>query len=764
MPKTAQIETTGPRSFAKDDTILEDAKKDWKKAVSSEEKQRHREREDLRFQVPDEQWDPLAKQARQGGLVNGVPQMARPMISINKLDQPIQLVLNAERSAQLGINIHPISPDANDETAEVFQGLYRAIERNSQARIARSWAFDRAVKCGRGAYRINTRFDDEGGHPFDQVITIERILHQDCVLFDPAATKPDFSDGEFAFVTSWVTAKEFERLYPKAKATYGADDFVGGTFPDPEWVRGDGEDRAYLVAEYFYKDHEDVEIVLLVDGSVARKDELNGADVVRDERGEPVTRTLDQVTIKWCKLSGAEVLEKQNWNGRYIPLIPVIGKELQPFESERRWVGVIGPAKDAQRMYNYAASSAIEMAALEPKAPFVGAEGQFEGHEAEWGQANNRSFPYLEYKPTTVDGNLSPPPQRMQVDVSRLGPSMQLLQSADQFIQSATAVFDPGLGRQNSKERSGRAILANREQSEAANSHFVQNLADISMPYEARIILDLIPQIYDREGRICQMLDMEDKSEQVMVNAPFYQDPATKRPMAAPEGMAPPLPDGTAPEVKRFDLTKGIYSVDVNVGASYETRMQAGASRDGRDPLRRSRAHAAHRGPLLPLPRLPGSEADRRPHEGEHPAPDAMALRGGEPEGLAGAAPDGEPAAQAADGGDAAGASGHAEGAGDGRRQAAGDDGQGGDRAGDGTRQGPDRGADEAPPRRPPGPDRRHRGFAEEPGRPAGRGHEGRGGRGEGGGQGGGDGYGGGPELSRLARAAPIGGPSLTSS
>jgi hypothetical protein len=77
------------------------------------------------------------------------------------------------------------------------------------------------------------------------------------------------------------------------------------------------------------------------------------------------------------------------------------------------------------------------------------------------------------------------------------------------------------------------------------------------------------------------MLDMEDKSEQVMVNAPFYNEPETGRPMPAPEGMAPPLPDGSAPEVKRFDLTRGIYTVDVNVGASYETRMQAGASEMG---------------------------------------------------------------------------------------------------------------------------------------------------------------------------------------
>jgi hypothetical protein len=52
-------------------------------------------------------------------------------------------------------------------------------------------------------------------------------------------------------------------------------------------------------------------------------------------------------------------------------------------------------------MYNFHMTSATEEVALRPKTPYIGAEGQFDGYEDEWGQANNRSFSYLTYKPTT---------------------------------------------------------------------------------------------------------------------------------------------------------------------------------------------------------------------------------------------------------------------------------------------------------------------------------------------------------------------------
>ena len=541
--------------------LLDRAKRQFKQAQDAEMKQRQREKDDLRFQVPELQWDEAAKRARLGMGSDGVPQPARPVLSISKIDQPIQMVLNQERAAHLGVSIQPLSADAETETAAILEGIYRRIERDSQAHIARSWAFSRAVECGRGFYRVNTQYDETTDNPFDQTITIERILHQDAVYLDPSAQKPDFSDANFGFIAAWVSLADFKAEFPDAEAAntepYEFADLVSEA---PEWVKGDGEEAAVLVVEYFYKEKRFEEVK--AKGNLSRKREV--------------------VDVKWAKLTAWEILEEGDWNGKFIPIIPVIGKELHPFDEERRWVGIISGAKDAQRLYNYAASSAVELASLEPKAPWIIAEGQIEGYEDQWQQANIRNLPTLTYKPTTIAGEAAPPPQRVQVDVSRLGPSMQLLQQADQFIQVTTATYDPSLGRTNPKEKSGRAIMALQQQGEEGNSHFMHNLADISMSYEARVILDLIPKIYDRPERIVRTLDEEDESDTVMVNAPFVREPETKRPIPAPpEGM--PMQPGMQkpPEVRTYDLTKGIYSVAVSIGKTRQSALQEGAEEIG---------------------------------------------------------------------------------------------------------------------------------------------------------------------------------------
>ena len=133
-----EVETTAEQPKAADEKLLDVAKKRFKLAQETEDRQRQREKDDLRFQVPEEQWDKDARKQRQGEAVDGVPTPARPILSIPKLDQPIQLVLNQERAAKLGVSIQPLSPDAGEEAAVIIEGLYRRIERDSQASIARS--------------------------------------------------------------------------------------------------------------------------------------------------------------------------------------------------------------------------------------------------------------------------------------------------------------------------------------------------------------------------------------------------------------------------------------------------------------------------------------------------------------------------------------------------------------------------------------------------------------------------------------------------
>ena len=556
---------------------VRDALKRFKASRDAYERQRQREQDDLAFQVPELQWDADSRRQREGTVIGNVAIPPRPTLSISKLDQPVQLVLNQQKAAHLGVNIHPLSEDANADTAEMLQGLYRHIERDSRAQQARGWAFERAVKAGMGFYRVNTVYDEHCGSPFDQKIVLQRILQQDMVLLDPSAQEPDWSDGEYAFVCTWLSIDRFKREYPQsAMADYDTRALQALVRDVPDWVRADGETQnAVLIAEYFRVEYVDREYVQLADGRVVFADALTPEDEAL-VRPEAQRRAVKEPRVWWSVINGIEELTPaQEWNGRFIPIIPVLGRELQPFDGERRFVGMIRPAKDGQRLFNYAASNAVEIAALEPRAPFLMAEGQNEGYERMWEQANTRNFPSLIYKPTTIAGQPAPPPQRVPVDASRMSTSMALMQQADAFIQTTTAVFDPALGRINQSERSGRALLALQQQSDAGTSHYIANLADIAMTYEAKVVLDLIPRIYDRPGRVVQLLNGEDDSSQALINQPFVTDPRTGRPQPLPPG---PRAVG---QVKHYDLSTGAYGVSVSVGRSYQTRLQEGADEIG---------------------------------------------------------------------------------------------------------------------------------------------------------------------------------------
>lgn len=564
----------------KDAQTVADAIKRFKRSRDAYERQRDRERDDLAFQVPELQWDAESRRAREGSVVGNVAVPPRPTLSISKLDQPIQIVLNQQKAARLGVQVHPVSEDADADTAEMIQDLYRSIERDSRAQIARGWAFDRAVKAGLGFYRVNTVYDEHGGNPFDQRVVIERILQQDQVYLDPSAQMPDWSDGEYAFLCTWLSVDRFKREYPtSALADYDDRALQALVREVPDWVRVDGDDQsAVLIAEYWRVESVARQYVGLADGRVVFADELTPDEAALVPADAP-RRAVKVPKVWWSVINGVEELtEPQEWNGRYIPIIPVVGRELQPFDGERRFVGMIRPAKDGQKLFNFAASNAVEIAALEPRAPFLLAEGQDEGYEQMWAQANTRNFPTLKYKPTTIAGQPAAPPQRVPVDASRMNTSMSLMQQADSFIQATTAVYDPSLGRLSAGERSGRALLALQQQADTATSHYLESLASIAMTYEARVVLDLLPRIYDRPGRIVQLLDGQDEHRQVMVNQPFVRG-RDGRPVPAP------LPMGGAEmapsQVTHYDLARGVYNVSVSVGRSYQTRLEQGAEELG---------------------------------------------------------------------------------------------------------------------------------------------------------------------------------------
>ena len=156
----------------------------WAKWVLGvEDEQRKEEEEALKFQDAEGAWPSEIRESRAGTTINNIPIPARPMISVATLDEPIALQQSYERTATLSPRIHALTADATDATAKIIAGIYRAIERDSRAQLARRWAYDRTLWCGRGAWRVDCEYDTEGGHPLDQKIVIRRILYQShCAL------------------------------------------------------------------------------------------------------------------------------------------------------------------------------------------------------------------------------------------------------------------------------------------------------------------------------------------------------------------------------------------------------------------------------------------------------------------------------------------------------------------------------------------------------------------------------------------------------
>ena len=566
------LDTKKPEAVA---AFLEKARKRLRAIQDSEHEQRTNEKEDLRFRGKD-QWSPEAQRER-GGVAGGVAVPQRPMLSIDLIQQPDQLVYNQANKADLGVKLHPAGENSNDELVEVKQDLYRRIQRDGGHKTAMMWAFDRAKRCGRGWYRVIKQYDEDadltGPGAFDQEIAYERILNQENVYVDPSAQKADFSDAKYLFCVAWVSLEDARRMFPKANIPEtGTHDWTGLEQSAPEWVdrnRNEGE-GGILIAEYWFKDIQTETLCLLRDGRVVVKTgdyDVPTKDIVQE-------RSRDKVTVYASKMCGLdEFLEEPlDWQGKYFPFIPVIGREQQPVDGKRLWEGIVRPAMDGQRFYNYSASTMVEGMAMEPKAPWVMPEGQDEGYEKEWQQSNIRNFPVLHYKPTTLGDKLIPPPQRAQVDTSKMQLAMMALNEAKGFVQAATAMPAAYLGELRSgasDPQSGKAILALQQQSDAGTSIYMDNLQNITLPYEGRVVLDLMPYIYDRPGRIAQVLGDEDKSRAVMLNAPYVQG-ENKVPQRVDARPGQPLPA----EAKTFNLAEGKYSISVDVGRSYQTRQQ----------------------------------------------------------------------------------------------------------------------------------------------------------------------------------------------
>ena len=561
----------------RDQTLLERAKRRWKQWADADSKQLEREREDLSFYQGEGQWPADIKADRDGRAAKGdraaVP--ARPCLTINKTREPIRYVVASIRQSDLGVEVVPaddFGPETNigKEEIELREGLMRRIQRQSEAQDARMWAADRAVKAGRGYYGLMTRY--VSGKSMDQEVYYRRFYDQSCVALDPAHEMPDGSDAEWAFVKSPMRWTEYVEQYGDAKGNdipnWESSEWSAACESDPDWFEGDEDTRVVIIREHWYTERKAKELYELPDGSVVWEDELpDGIDTEGLKHRTEVVKT-----VHFCKLDGRNVLEQAEWPSKFIPIIKVVGEEIQPFDEERRAEGMVRPAREPGQGYNYMVSAMVETIGLAPKVPWVAAAGQFEGFEASWDQSNVRNIGRLEYNPVVdgVIGQVLPPPQRQAVE-----PPIQAISQAvmmfDGAIKSTTGIPDPTLGNVDPSLKSGRAIKTLLDQAKQGSSSYLDNVI-VSARYEAKILNSLLAPIYGRPGRLVRLMTSEGQASAALVGVPYVLDgEGESRPIARAFDPSRDKPDDQHQAMLTDDVD---WNIAVKVTKQYDTRRE----------------------------------------------------------------------------------------------------------------------------------------------------------------------------------------------
>lgn len=529
--------------------ILREAKKRFQRCQEWESTARERYLDDVKFANGDAdngyQWPDELRSSRDID--------DRPCLTINRTRQHNLQVINDAKQNKPQIRINATGNGATSDSAKVYQGVVRYIEYNSNAQAVYDHATVCQVEGGVGYWRIVT--DYCGDESFDQEIFIRSIKDPLTVFIDPDAKEPDKSDARFAFVFTDIPRDKFEEDYPKFKDSF-SDAPLGNT---DGWI---SEDHV-RVAEYFRR-------VPVYDQLVHMTDPVTGEESVIPKskippevwamlREDETTRTRDIIAwrVEWHKIAGTKRIEKKEWAGRYIPIVQIVGEE-RIIDGKLDRKGHTRYLKDPQRIYNYWSSSAVENVALQTKAPWTADVRAIEGLEEYWETANRQNHSVLPYKGLDDAGQPIQPPTR--TDPPNMAPAyVQGMQVAQNEMMMASGQFQSQMGEPGN-EKSGKAINERQRQGDTATYHFIDNLA-IGIRYTGKILIDLIPKIYDTQ-RIIKILADDGAEEEVTID-PKLEAAYIERQRK----------DGRA--VKSiFNPNVGKYDVEADVGPAYATKRQ----------------------------------------------------------------------------------------------------------------------------------------------------------------------------------------------
>jgi hypothetical protein len=472
----------------------------------------------------------------------------RVCLTVNMTAQHCNQIINNIRQNRPQCRVLPADSGADKKTAEILGGLIRNIQVASFADDAHDLAAEHAVYGGEGFWRVVT--DYETPTSFNQVIKVKPCPNPQLVFIDDTCQEQDKSDAEWGFVFEDISKEQCKRDYPMV--------------PPADWAnidkRGWVNEDTVRIAEYFWCTYKKDTAVMYMDGSTGLKSAPDAAKTVAiGPDGKPMERETTIKQWKWCKLVGGheKPIEEREWPGEYLPIIAVVGKELN-VDGEVVRKGIVRDLKDPARMVNFSYSETIQTVALQNKIPYIAAAESIEGYEDQWKSANSSNAAYLPYNAYDDDGNQLQKPERQQPAVMPAA-QVQLLQVSTEQMRAASGQQNANFGIK-SEASSGVGIQRLKVQGETATFHFPDNLRR-ALQYEARVLIDLIQKTYDTK-RVVRILGLDGKEEKAMLD---------------PEAQGYQEADTTEQDIEHiFNPLVGQYDVVIDTGPSFQTQRQEG--------------------------------------------------------------------------------------------------------------------------------------------------------------------------------------------
>lgn len=547
-PHRSSHESSGRIMSEQDRERLDQFKKELKDDAEITDDQRDRASEDMRFvNVAGGMWEDFLTS-------DDSDTVDRVRLELDIVSDFLQGYIGEWGQNRVGVEYKPNDKGTTTEDSELLNGIYRSDFRQYSGRLATDNAVNEVATCGYSAFKLATRFENEGDPENDNQVIEWRPIYNafNTVFWDAAAKRPDKADAVHCTVLEQFTPDSLEREYPGADPVSAYDpetrSYTTSNFRDIPIV--------YIATRYEVVDRkEDVWVYNnLLTGKVETYTDADH-DKVKDELAQDKfrqfvrKRKIKRQIIEKTVFSGNAILEPtRRVVGRWIPIIPFYG--FRAYVGNQEWYrGLVRKMKDAQRLFNMQVSQLAENAASAGQEIPIFDPLQMENPDIKniWADKNNKAY-LLADSLRDADGKIvKAGPVGYSKPGQLDGSTQSLLQIVPNYIESVTGGPPQEAFR---KDLSGKAInaLIKREnrKTQVINENITMSIAWSGTVYQA-----MAAEVYTTQRMVKTIARDGSESEEMLLGVVIDEE--------------------TGMSVESNDLRGKQFQSYADVGPQYET-------------------------------------------------------------------------------------------------------------------------------------------------------------------------------------------------